>query len=283
MARGLPFTTGGLTALIALLLVQETFSTDQVNHLLVHESPESTDHVNHQCPPSSCGNIHTISYPFRLKSDPDTCGDIRFNLSCENNLTVLNLSEFGPSKYYVQEINYNNYTIWIVDSGIQKDNYSSTPTYSLNRFKFSPFTSVYTTYQPKRTKRERNPELSRSVVLMSCEKPLNSPFYLDTSTCNNSSNISSSHSMRKRYRYVKVGTTKAADVEESCKVEQMFRTSWPRSDDPNNISCKDIHNELVYGFELSWLEATCDNYCGRMMDSCYLNGENHVHCKYSGK
>jgi hypothetical protein len=40
---------------------------------------------------------------------------------------------------------------------------------------------------------------------MSCEKPVNSPFYLDTSTCNNSSNISSSHSKGKRYRYVTVG------------------------------------------------------------------------------
>ncbi|GMY07471.1 LEAF RUST 10 DISEASE-RESISTANCE LOCUS RECEPTOR-LIKE PROTEIN KINASE-like 2.8 isoform X2 [Fagus crenata] len=222
MARGLPFTKGGLTALIALLLVHETCSTDEVNH---------------QCPPSSCGNILNISYPFQLKSDPETCGDLRYSLSRENNLTVLYLFE-GQSKYYVQEINYNNYTIRIVDSGIQKDNYSSTPTYSLNHYKFSSFTSVYT-----------------AAVFLSCETPVNSPFYLDTSTCIDngdqyassnsskdngdqySSNTSISHSKSKRCRYVRVGTTTATDVGDSCKVEQMFLTSWPGNEDPNNISC----------------------------------------------
>jgi hypothetical protein len=137
MARGLPFTTAGLTALIALVLV--------------HKSCSSED--NQHCPPSSCGNIHNISYPFRLKSDPQTCGDLRYNLSCENNHTVLYLFE---GKYYVQVINYNNYTIRIVDSGIQKQNYYSTPAYSLNQYNFSFSTdslvSAYSTYQLMRTK-----------------------------------------------------------------------------------------------------------------------------------
>ena len=83
---------------------------------------------------------------------------------------------------------------------------------------------------------------------MSCEKPVNSPLYLDTSTCNYNDK-SSAISDSKRYRYLKVGITNASQVEESCKVEKMFRTSWPRGDD-SNISCKDVHNELVYGFEL---------------------------------
>ncbi|KAK9999824.1 hypothetical protein SO802_019427 [Lithocarpus litseifolius] len=192
MARGLTSTAGVLTALVAVVLVQETCSA----------TPEVNDH---HCPPSSCGNIHNISYPFRLKSDPEICGDSRYELSCENNRTTV-LYLFAR-KYHVQEIYYNNYTIWVVDSG--------------------------------------DTELSRSVVLMSCEKPVNPLFYLDASTCN----IDSGEDFKKRYRYVKVGRrTNASDVEDSCKVEQMFLTSWPGNDDPVNTSCTDVHNELLYGY-----------------------------------
>ncbi|GMY20151.1 rust resistance kinase Lr10-like isoform X2 [Fagus crenata] len=233
MARGFPFTTAGLMALIALVLF--------------HESCSSED--NQHCPPSSCGNIHNISYPFRLRTDPITCGDLSYNLSCENNHTVLYLFE---GKYDVQTINYNNYTIRIVDSGIQKQNY--TPAYSLNHYNFSFGTdglgSAYSTIQLKRTvvfRRILGYPLTRSVVFMSCENPVNSPFYLDTSTCidngEDSSNTSISHS--KRYnRYAIAGTTKEKDVEDSCKVDQTtFLTPWPGFDPI--ISC----NKLVYGFE----------------------------------
>ena len=112
--------------------------------------------------------------------------------------------------------------------------------------------------------------------MISCEKPVNSPLYLDTGTCNYNDN-SSSISDSKRYRYVKVGRTNVSEVEESCKVEKMFRTLWPRSDD-SNISCKDVHKELVYGFELSWLDIICAYYCPKY-SYCYLNDMNHVQCK----
>ncbi|KAM4068771.1 hypothetical protein ACB094_12G037600 [Castanea mollissima] len=85
---------------------------------------------------------------------------------------------------------------------------------------------------------------------MRCEKPVNYPSYVDTSTCVKD-NSSIAHF--KSYRYVKVGRTIATDVEDSCKVEQMFQTSWPGNDDQINIFCADVRNELVYGFELSWL------------------------------
>ena len=90
MARGLIF-SAGLTALIALALVHETLSAN-----------------DHYCPPSSCGNIPNISFPFRLKSDPESCGDPRYELSCENNRTVLHLF---AGKYFVQKINYKNYML----------------------------------------------------------------------------------------------------------------------------------------------------------------------------
>ncbi|XP_065622040.1 rust resistance kinase Lr10-like isoform X2 [Quercus suber] len=266
MARGLAL-SAVLTAFIAFVLVHETCS--------------ATAKVNHHCASSSCGNIHNISFPFRLKNDPENCGYSKYELSCENNHTVLSLFE---RRYYVKEINYNNYTIRIVYSGIQKGNYSSTPSYSLNRHNFSQYRSAYTTYLPKIDYYWiSTPELSWSVVWMSCEKPVNSTFYLDASTCNigngdqYSSNSSISHF--KRYRYVKFGRTNATDVVDLCKVEQMFITSWPGNDDRINISCADVPNELVYGFELSWLTGTCKSHCRRWSDDdCYLDDGNHVHC-----
>ena len=119
MARGLTFTTVGLTVLIALVLVHPTCCTSAM--------------VDRHCTASSCGNIHNISFPFRLSTDPENCGDVSYELSCENNRTVLN--KFS-GKYYVEEISYNNYTIRIVDTGIHKDNYFSfsTPTYPSSRY-----------------------------------------------------------------------------------------------------------------------------------------------------
>ena len=73
----------------------------------------------HCDPPSYCGNIQKITYPFRLKGDPENCGYKNYELACENNRTVLSLFS---GKYYVEAINYNNNTIRLVDVGIQKDN-----------------------------------------------------------------------------------------------------------------------------------------------------------------
>jgi hypothetical protein len=127
MARGMLF-PAGFTVLIVVLV-------------LVHEACSANDSHHHSCPPSSCGNIQNISYPFRLEGDPPICGDQRYNLSCENNQTVLYLY---AGKYYVQEIDYSAYTIRVVDPGIhEKDNI---PRYFLNNYNFSsgdPYTLSY--------------------------------------------------------------------------------------------------------------------------------------------
>ncbi|KAK4595085.1 hypothetical protein RGQ29_018728 [Quercus rubra] len=247
MVRGLPF-TARLIALIVLVLVHKACSTENT----------------HQCAPSSYGIIQNISYPFRLKGDPETCGDPRYELVCENNQAAF---DYLGRKYYVQEINYNNYTIRVVDKGIQKENYSSTPSYSLNLFDNRFVTTNYN---------ERRIRTQRSVVFMSCEKLVNTPFYLDTSTCTDNgeySSNSSSISHSKRYKYVSVRTISVKDVKDSCTVEKIILTSWPGNDNPN-ISCTEVHNELVYGFELSWI---CGINCGRDRH-CYLFDLNHVQC-----
>ncbi|KAB1206255.1 hypothetical protein CJ030_MR7G014400 [Morella rubra] len=126
MARAaLPF-AAALTAVIVLVLV--------------HQSCSAKD--RQPCAPS-CGNI-TIRYPFRLKGDPAKCGDHRYNLSCENNQSVLYLD---AGKYFVREINYTVYTIRLVDSGIQEDNHSFIPRYFLNSASFR-LNDIYSKHYP---------------------------------------------------------------------------------------------------------------------------------------
>lgn len=61
---------------------------------------------------SSCGDIHNIKYPFRLKGDPSGCGDPDFEFSCVNNKTIL---EIFPGKYYVKNISYTDNLLRLVD------------------------------------------------------------------------------------------------------------------------------------------------------------------------
>lgn len=48
----------GIALLLFLICLQVQICTSQINHL---------------CAPSSCGNLHNISPPFRLKGDPPNC------------------------------------------------------------------------------------------------------------------------------------------------------------------------------------------------------------------
>ncbi|KAF5462858.1 hypothetical protein F2P56_018829 [Juglans regia] len=259
--RGMAF-PAGLRVLISTVLV-----------LILVLPASSLKNNHHYCPPSSCGSISNISYPLRLKGDPPNCGDQRFELSCdENNHTLLSLHD--GSKYYVSQINYNNYTIRIVDSGIQEDNYSFIPRYFLNYGNFSWLDW-------------RIPQYSSIVVaIVNCEKwPMTSTsslIYLDTncSTINKgygSSSRSSFSQDSKRYLYLIDGVVNVMDVEESCTIEQMSLTSWPIqiSADPN-ASCTDIRNVFLSGFELSWHQIYCGS-CGYY--NCHSdNDDNQPRC-----
>ncbi|KAF5451054.1 hypothetical protein F2P56_031353 [Juglans regia] len=248
MTRGVMSLPAGLTAVIVLLL-------------LVHQTcgAKDSDHCA-----TSCGNIHNISYPFRLKDQPANCGLPRYELSCEDNQTVLYLF---AGKYYVQEIDYTNETIRVVDSGIQKDNYSSIPRYFLN-YDISFATDVPTCYLSTRLN-------TSAVVFLMCEKPMNIPgIYLNNlSTCIESGVFSSNSpnwtQSKLGFAYVTYGWTKASDiVDESCQVEQIFWTSnqglLPDHDDQRNFSCTDYHDILAYGFQLRF-GVYCMNKCGKMV------------------
>ncbi|CAK9151633.1 unnamed protein product [Ilex paraguariensis] len=95
---------------------------------------------------SSCGNIHDIHYPFRLEDDPQHCGLPDYQLACNNNRTILYLKtdpyagydyKFNYS-YYVEAITYDNFSIRLVDPGLDKDNCSSLSIQSV-----SPYTDYF--------------------------------------------------------------------------------------------------------------------------------------------
>ncbi|XP_020087853.1 LEAF RUST 10 DISEASE-RESISTANCE LOCUS RECEPTOR-LIKE PROTEIN KINASE-like 2.5 [Ananas comosus] len=67
---------------------------------------------NHVSCSSSCGHLHDIGYPFRLKSDPPGCGSPGYELLCDGGKPML---ELGSAKYYVTDISYANQTISVVD------------------------------------------------------------------------------------------------------------------------------------------------------------------------
>jgi hypothetical protein len=259
MARGTLLPAGLMALIVILVLVQKTCSAEG----------------SHHCPPSSCGTIRNISYPFRLEGDPEHCGDPRYTLSCENDLqTVLNLY---TGKYYVREIYYNNYTIRVVDPGILNDTDSFIPRYPLDSTNFSygdPYGVSHSIFVS-------HSFVHSSVVFVNCEKPLNCGMCMDISGCFKngvySSDSSLSHS--KRYRYVFLHV-EWPDLEDLCQVEQISLTKWPYSyadglaDVLRNNSCADIHNKLLFGFELLWYRL----YCGKSCQICGVDQANNVTC-----
>jgi hypothetical protein len=227
----------------------------------------SANDGDHHCPPSSCGNIHNISYPFRLKDDPANCGDQRYTLSCENDQTVLYLQD---GRYYVRAINYINYTIRIVDPGILNDNDSFIPRYPLS---YENFTSG----DPYQTSGSR--DLTGVMIFVKCENSVDSRYHLNVSACFPNSSLSNS----RRYIYVLL-MWDSESLGDLCQVEQMTLSSQPdlmivRDDDLRKISCTDFHNEQR-GFELSWFRT----YCGSCSyDNCYLDDvANNVTCDVFG-
>ncbi|KAI5344225.1 hypothetical protein L3X38_012102 [Prunus dulcis] len=187
---------------------------------------------------SSCGNIHNISYPFRLKHDPKHCGNSYFTLSCEKNITLLNLPSSG--EYYVQAINYHNQTIRLLDPGLEKDNCSSSPRYPLalmNRYRI-----IY-------PNDGRYYISSTPVTFLKCANPVNSSIYVDTAPCISTTSLSS---QPKTYGYFMIGWTNASDFVIGCSVEWTTAMLDSYNNLHQNASYEYIHNALLYGFDLGY-------------------------------
>ncbi|PON96841.1 Serine/threonine protein kinase [Trema orientale] len=228
--------------------------------------------TNPHCSPSSCDNhsIINITSPFRLKTDPERCGYPDYELSCENNLTVFYSNSV---KYFVRGINYSNYTIRIVDSNLRKDNCSSLPNHSRDKYSFSGFSPynrfLYSNWEL----------LTKSIAFLKCENPVNSSVYIDTAPCNIAGNFPSDQSNTKNHisyhYYVVDGASNVSDLESSCRVELTTLVSPKAVLNGKNTSYVDIHNDLAYGFELSWLTSGFEK---GIYGVCHINTSNEMQC-----
>ncbi|KAL6320875.1 hypothetical protein AAG906_008875 [Vitis piasezkii] len=193
---------------------------------------------NQTCRPSSCGDVKKISNPFRLKGDPSGCGDPDYELVCENNRTMVNL-EHG--KYYVADINYDNYTIRVVDPGVEKGNCFSAPLYSLTREIFP----------------------TNTTVLMNCEQPISDGNYIHITPCNRS-NVTSSSSQAYVYALY------------SCTISRTIITQFLK---PGNLSMSDLQEILLQGLDISFLPFRCKSECHMKGPYCDLDWtKNTVKC-----
>ncbi|CAI8605495.1 unnamed protein product [Vicia faba] len=201
-----------------------------------------------------CG-VHYITYPFRLKDSPENCGDKRYNLSCEDNKQLI-LYDISYGKYYVQSINYDNFTIRLLDFNLLYSNYSLSPDYSLGLYDFSYDIFPYLDYY--QYKNETDYALTKSMLFVSC------PNRMEYSYIGNCMNISSYTEYGNPF-YIGVyrKTISELGLGDGCRIEFMYPSSWDLQDrNNNNISCTDIRRMMLYGFELSWLNSLCKDGVG---------------------
>ncbi|XP_020961948.1 uncharacterized protein LOC107607703 [Arachis ipaensis] len=217
------------------------------------DSKVAIDADKRMCSSGWCGR-HDIRYPFRLNnSSPSHCGDHRYTLSCENdNQLFLYLKSI---KLKVQSINYNNYTIRLVDANValHTHNHSSLLPYSLTSSNFSRM--GYEQYQYRFYTHHFNDGISLIKQMLYVRCP---PYGVESSAAASCMNGS----------YALGSTIYVSDIDktlqdlafgDSCQIEWIYLTSWPTEIKHKNISCTDIHHMLLSGFELSWLQAYCNN------------------------
>ncbi|XP_060971285.1 rust resistance kinase Lr10-like [Cannabis sativa] len=218
----------------------------------------------HYCPPSSCDNyIINITSPFRLNTDPKHCGYPEYELSCDNNLTVIHSK--NDVKFLVRSINYGNYTIRIADSKLDKNNYCSFPNNFLLRENSFNGLSSYSYHSGEDVK------LRKQIVFLKCENPpieVNNN-YIDTASYCNGSNY-----------YVVDGGFNVSDMAIGCETELSSCISNQVVVNGTNTSYFDIHNHLTYGFELSWLKIQFYNVFGDYCSIDYSDEMRSLRCRH---
>ncbi|XP_049370881.1 uncharacterized protein LOC125835820 [Solanum verrucosum] len=182
----------------------------------------------HYCPPSACGDIRNISYPFHLNTDPNHCHFSGFELACEGNQTVIWLSS---KKLHVQSIDYDNQTIHVVDPTLQTqdDLCSLIPSKAITFLKYNNIfrLSIYASQH-----------IATPIFMFNCPLAVNDSTFVEISGCKLS-----------RYTYLKIGEMKVSEVSDGCRAAFIGFTSLPNI---KNISLSDIHQAILYGFEFSY-------------------------------
>ncbi|CAK7355505.1 unnamed protein product [Dovyalis caffra] len=168
---------------------------------------------------------------------------------------------FTSSVGILNGINYKDFTIRLADPGVQKDDCFSIPQYTFNEDEYLYTDNIYSPYQFS---------FDHQLAFLNCANPIQSAIdILDTSSCksdstgyyNSTFNVTSpiSHDME-GYSYVIYGYFKLQNLPDLCRINLIHPV--PRDIDPlinePNMSYIDIHNILVYGFELQWVSVCCN-------------------------
>ncbi|XP_019195121.1 PREDICTED: rust resistance kinase Lr10-like isoform X2 [Ipomoea nil] len=207
---------------------------------------------NPPCAPSSCGDLRNISFPFRLNTDPQNCGDSRFVLECRNNQATLTLTQ---KKYNVLAIDYSDYTIRVVDPGLQDQvnhhNCTSFPKY------------VDTSSYIDDTRTFSTTGATIPIIYVTCSSSLSSlDKYVPTTFCAKPRNNS----------YVAIGDSMSIqDVAEGCSVEMVGWGSVHGLSPAGNASLSSIHAAMSYGVEVSWMRPYLCRDCEQSGGHCFFD------------
>jgi len=153
-------------------------------------------------------------------------------------------------------IDYTNYITRVANVGITNGNCSPLSLRSLSRRNFSKHDSYSCTGHKLYEFYGR--ELYKTVSIMNCTKAIASWFYIDTLSCPDGIKFSNFSSTRRRlYAMIDVNVS---NVETACTIELLPMIPWGA--DGNNLrSYAQIHEQMVYGFELSWLPVAGKMHC----------------------
>ncbi|WOH06679.1 hypothetical protein DCAR_0626107 [Daucus carota subsp. sativus] len=214
--------------------------------------------------PLSCGNVREIRCPFQLKGDNQNCKGSSYEFSCENNRTILHLSP-DNMQYFVEDINYDNSSLLVVDPGIKKDNYSSLPLYSMQE-------------EPSIRGNIPLEYLNQPVTFLSCHTPAVSSQYINITSIASSSLY--------KYSYVVTGRITLSQVEGDCEVTKLAWVSreWPILKTDNYLTINfselpitnfsELHDGMAYGFKMDWSKIFCASCNLRVYSLCQaLNAE----------
>nr|GMD53696.1 rust resistance kinase Lr10-like isoform X1 [Ipomoea batatas] len=160
---------------------------------------------------------------------------------------------------------FGNYTIRVVDPDVQENNICSFPKYDLAQYRFSGYHSSYdiasTTYVP--------------IIFLSCPFPMKSSAFVETTKECWNNKSSGGRKAPQLYSYAKVGRLYASDLRISCRVELITMTSLRIQEKNVSSSLLEIHDALMYGFELFWFNAVCYQSC-LFSHLCYLDNVKRV-------
>ncbi|KAG8644308.1 hypothetical protein MANES_11G116800v8 [Manihot esculenta] len=109
---------------------------------------------------------------------------------------------------------------------------------------------------------------SREIVFMNCVQPVNSTYYVDATSCINNG---------AKHSYVKIemfGGLTAGDWMDTCTI--VTAALLPAERNYKNMSYVEIHRELAYGFEISWLNHRC-KMC-KSKQCLFDETENKIYC-----